>query len=112
MVFSLGVALLELSFREPLLSYKTDDDPGNQTGMTELSIAYRLAEKIRKYEVPVYVDAVTRCLHCNFGLASDYSLSNDKFREGFYQGVISPLQQAQQFLSQARVCNRPTPPEL
>jgi len=69
--------------------------------MTELSIANRLAQKIHEREDWCYADAVARCLQCNFGTTSNYNLSNDEFREAFYQGVILPLQQARQVLSHA-----------
>lgn len=54
LVFSLGVALLELSYRQPLLSLKTSDDlneQGMEDSMTELSIATRLAYRIPGQEM-------------------------------------------------------------
>jgi len=54
LVFSLGVALLELSYRQPLLSLKTSDDlneQGMEDSMTELSIATRLAYRIHGREM-------------------------------------------------------------
>ncbi|KAF8246381.1 hypothetical protein K440DRAFT_632076 [Wilcoxina mikolae CBS 423.85] len=95
MVFALGVALLELSYGKPLLSFKTADDldgQGNETSFTEFSIANRLIDDIRGRELPNYAEAVIRCIRCNFNTFT-YSFDVDEFRECFYQGVIQPLQQ-------------------
>jgi hypothetical protein len=91
-VFALGVALLELSYGKPLLSFKTAEDldgQGNETSFTEFSISNRLINDIRGRELPNYAEAVIRCIHCNFNTFT-YSFDVDEFRECFYQGVILP----------------------
>jgi hypothetical protein len=93
MVFALGVTLLELSYGQPLMSFKTPEDldgRGNETSFTEFAIASRLIDDIRGRELPNYADAVARCIRCNFDTSS-YSFDVDEFRECFYQGVILPL---------------------
>jgi hypothetical protein len=90
MVFALGVALLELSYGKPLLSFKTADDldaQGNETSFTEFSIANRLIDDIRGRELPKYAEAVIRCIRCNFKTFT-YSFDVNEFRECFYQGVV------------------------
>lgn len=94
MVFALGVALLELSYGEPLSSFKTPqdlDDNGNETPCTEAFIAHRLADTINNRELHNYAKATLRCIRCVFDCFSS-SLNDDDFRESFYQGVIVPLQ--------------------
>ncbi|KAI9769211.1 MAG: hypothetical protein M1840_004340 [Geoglossum simile] len=94
MIFALGIALLELSYGQPILSLKTAgdlDSQGNETNFTEFSIASRLIEAINTRELPNYAKVVVRCIRCNFDTFI-CSLDNDEFRERFYQGVIVPLQ--------------------
>lgn len=93
MVFALGVALIELAYGQPILCYKTTDDlddAGNETDMTKSFIAQRLEPDIDQRESPNYVQALVRCVRCDFGIF-ECSFSNKEFREKFYQGVVAPL---------------------
>ncbi|KAF2490602.1 hypothetical protein BU16DRAFT_518033 [Lophium mytilinum] len=93
-IFALGVALLEISYGKPTSAFETTedwDDDGKRTVWTEFSVAGRLADALRDRELANYFDAVHRCIHCNFD-SSSYSLTDDHFRERFYQGVVVPLQ--------------------
>ncbi|KAL8630580.1 hypothetical protein Q9189_003670 [Teloschistes chrysophthalmus] len=57
MVFALGVALLEISYGQPLLSLKSPEDlndQGMEDSMTEVSIATRLADRIHEREMDNY----------------------------------------------------------
>lgn len=93
MVFALGVALLELSYGEPISSFKTAQDldkHGNETLTTEASIAYRLVNIINTRELQNYAKATARCVRCTFDPFS-CSLDNDDFRKSFIEGVIVPL---------------------
>jgi hypothetical protein len=59
-VFALGVILLELSFGQPLLSFKTAADldaQGNDTPYTEHMIAARLLDTLILLEGEKYADA-------------------------------------------------------
>ena len=99
MIFALGVALLELSYGQPITSFKTAEDldhQGNETIFTEYSIANRLSKEIDGPELPLYVDAVTRCIRCNFDTNST-SLEDTAFLQHFYQGVVIPLQKLHDF---------------
>ncbi|KAH0543123.1 hypothetical protein FGG08_002549 [Glutinoglossum americanum] len=103
MVFALGIALLELSYGKPILSFKTAEDldsQGNETNFTEFSIANRLIETIETRELTNYARAVIRCIRCNFETFT-YSLDDDDFRERFYQSVILPLQQDYEYATSA-----------
>ncbi|KAF2810899.1 uncharacterized protein BDZ99DRAFT_475769 [Mytilinidion resinicola] len=94
-IFALGVALLEVSYGKPISSFKTAEDwdhDGKRTVWTEFSVADRLADALRDCELANYFNAVYRCVHYNFE-SSSYSLTDDGFRERFYQGVVVPLQQ-------------------
>lgn len=95
MVYALGIALLELSYGKPIMSFKTveDLDHGTEAFIIERSIADRLSRTIDKRELQNYASATSRCLDCNFGASSSYSLNNDDFRDRFYQSVVLPLQQ-------------------
>jgi hypothetical protein len=93
-IFALGVALLEISHGSRLGNFVTSDDldaSGGRTALTDYLIADRLVEDIDKRELRNFADATRRCVHCNFDGAV-YDLSDDDFRERFYQGVVVPLQ--------------------
>jgi hypothetical protein len=93
MVFALGVALLELSYGQPLLSLKTPDDlndEGMEDSITEFSIAKRLAYRINEREMENYAKSVLRCVTCNFDTFS-CDFENRVFREKFLNGVVAPL---------------------
>ncbi|MCJ1264990.1 hypothetical protein MMC22_004865 [Lobaria immixta] len=105
-VFTLGIALLELSYGRPILSHKSDKDRSaedldgqvNGTYFTEISIANRLTQEIGKRELPNYANAVIRCVNCSFGTLT-FSLNDDGFRESFYQGVVLPLQRDYEYVT-------------
>ncbi|ORY17089.1 hypothetical protein BCR34DRAFT_583855 [Clohesyomyces aquaticus] len=100
-VFALGVTLLEISYGQPLSAFTTPDDlddNGNRTSMTQYFIADRLAENIHLRELRNYSDAVRRCVYCTFD-CSAFSLTDDDFRERFYQGVVVPLQKDYEYVS-------------
>ncbi|EXJ71185.1 uncharacterized protein A1O5_06179 [Cladophialophora psammophila CBS 110553] len=94
-VLALGIALFELSYAKPLhdLVEPFDfDENGHHDSMTEYSTANRLAKEIHLRELPNYAKAVFRCVHCNFDSFS-YDLSDQEFRERFYEGVVVPLRE-------------------
>jgi hypothetical protein len=101
-LFSLGVALLELSYGRPLLSFQrpeeteliqrnSDDSDNIQMAWTKIQIADRLARELADREPSRYVDAVDMCLRCRFDTTAR-SLDEPKLLALFYQGVVSPLQ--------------------
>jgi hypothetical protein len=93
-IFALGVALLEISHGARLNTFVTAEDldaSGGRTALTDYLTANRLVENIHKRELPNFADATRRCVHCSFD-GTKYDLSDDDFRERFYQGVVVPLQ--------------------
>lgn len=95
MVFALGVALLELSFSQPLFDLTTPsdlDNDGKADLTTEYSIATRLAKDIHFRELPNYAKATSRCVLFNFD-TNIYDLSDEEFKERFYEGVVVPLKE-------------------
>lgn len=94
-VFALGVALLELSFSQPLSDLTTPSDldqNGKVDLTTEYSIATRLAKDIHLRELPNYAKAVSRCVQFNFD-TNVYDLTEEDFKERFYEGVVVPLKE-------------------
>ena len=94
-VFALGIILLELSFGQPLSSFKTATDidaQGNDTPYTELMIASRLLQALILLEGDKYTDVARRCLMCSFNSAGS-NLEDPAFQEQFYVGVVAPLQE-------------------
>ena len=92
-VFALGVALLELSYGQSLLSLQTPDnlnEQGMEDSMTEMSIATRLADSIHEREMDNYAKAVLRCVRCSFDTFS-CDFQDRGFREKFFNGVVAPL---------------------
>lgn len=94
-IFALDVALLELSFSQPLFDLTTPSDL-NQEGKvdltTEYSIATRLAKDIHLRELPNYAKAVSRCVQFNFD-TNVYDLTEEDFKERFYERVVVPLKE-------------------
>ena len=94
-VFALGVALLELSFSQPLSDLITPsdlDNNGKADLTTEYSIVTRLAKDIHLRELPNYAKAASRCVHFNFDI-NVYDLTEEDFKERFYEGVVVPLKE-------------------
>ncbi len=95
LVFALGVALIELSFGQPLHACKTKedvDDYGKDTIFTEFSIATRLVQEVGNREALKYTDAARRCIFFKFD-ASSNDLDDPTLQEQFYKSVVVPLQE-------------------
>ncbi|KAL9101607.1 MAG: hypothetical protein Q9163_003146 [Psora crenata] len=104
MVYALGVALLELSYGQPLSSLKTPDDlneQGMEDSMTEFSIATRLADRIHEREMENYAKSVLRCVRCSFDTHS-CDFKDRGFREQFFNGVVIPLRADYEYATAAR----------
>ena len=92
-IFALGVALTELSLGQSLDSFVETSDldaNGQRTVLTDFIVARRLINQVAQNEGNRYTDAVNRCIYGLFdGLTPD--LANEKFRDGFYNGVVAEL---------------------
>ena len=105
-VFALGVLLIELSFGQPLHTYKTladVDGQGNDDVLTEYKIAIRLVKELEDREVPNYSEAAQRCIYFNFDTTNP-DLENQHFQEQFQRGVVTPLQELYDFSFRNRTC--------
>lgn len=94
LLYALGVALIELSYGQPLLTFALPselDAGGNATSRTEMLVAGRLLQEIRDRELANYAWATARCVQCDLGYPFDYSLNDDTFRAKFIEMVIEPL---------------------
>ncbi|PVI03052.1 hypothetical protein DM02DRAFT_521675, partial [Periconia macrospinosa] len=94
-VFALGVALLELSYGQPLLSFQTPEDlneQGMEDSTTEMSIAMRLLNEMSEFVSENYLRVVRRCVHCTFGM-SFCDFEYPEFRKKFFEGVVVPLKE-------------------
>jgi hypothetical protein len=94
LLYALGIALIELSYGQPLLTFALPselDARGNATSRTEMLVAGRLLQEIRDRELVNYAWATARCVQCDLGYPFDYSLNDDTFRAKFIEKVIEPL---------------------
>jgi hypothetical protein len=103
-LFCLGIVLIEITLGRTLESMRTDDDPLNVNGesdiLTKLCIARRALEMgIISGEAGIrYGEAVYRCIWSEFGVLNT-SLGNDDFRRAVYDGVIVPLEEDMKFFN-------------
>lgn len=94
-IYSLGIALLELSLGSLVISFQKSDElqpPGQVSIFTEFLVANRLAKEIAARELTPYADAINRCIRCNFGTQST-NLEDIELQALFYEGVITPLKE-------------------
>ncbi|KAK0732478.1 hypothetical protein B0T21DRAFT_196453 [Apiosordaria backusii] len=92
-LWSLGIALLELCDERPILDFRTPDDSvdeGTPTVLVKLSIAERLLEDLSSRELDTFVTVVDRCIWCKFETVKT-SLNDPEFLALFYKGVVDPL---------------------
>ena len=100
-VFSLGIALLELSHQNPLAAFQQPEDlneEGQVDAMTEVSVATRLATRLSDMESKNYAKAALRFVTCDFNVFS-HELEDDAFKRAFFEGVVLPLQVDLEFLT-------------
>lgn len=92
-LFTVGVIILELIFscniescRFRHLYYGSNNQPNDQT---DVSTARKWAKEVLGECGVEIADVVRRCLDCSFGPKP--SLTDKRFREAVYEGVIKPL---------------------
>jgi len=103
-VFALGVALLELAYGAPIISFVEEEDlneEGREDSMTKVSVATRLAHHLNMRESDNYARAVLRCVKCNFDTFA-FDFDDAEFREKFYEGVVVPLQDDFEYVTGGR----------
>lgn len=94
-LFSLGVALLELSFQQRLADLRRPEDldsSGNPHPFTDNLTATRLLKELEKgkTEAPNYIQAVSCCLFGSFSAVGP-TFENTAFQDQFYAQVVKPL---------------------
>ena len=93
-LFSLGVALLEIGHAASLESLKLPSDADNGQLHREFFTARRLAKSKRTVMGPTYNDIVEQLVECVFPCGDD--LNNPELQATFYQDVICPLDELEQ----------------
>jgi len=97
-IFTIGLLLIELCFGKSIeqLRSATDFLPANgmPDGLTRLSTAKRLldAREIFQRRGERYEEAVSRCIFCEFGRRSTYSLEDEGFRRVVDEKMVALLE--------------------
>jgi hypothetical protein len=94
-LFSLGIALLEISFQQQITELRQPEDldsRGKAHAFTDNLTAARLLTELEndKMEAPVYTQAVRCCLFGTFR-AIGPTFENTAFQDQFYGQVVRPL---------------------
>ena len=95
MVFSLGVALLELAYGKEMehLAEAEDLNANSQPyALTQYIIADRLTREVQEKETPRFARAIAKCI-CPASDTYHFDLSNEGYRNRFYVDVLQPLEQ-------------------
>ena len=92
-LFTLGILLIELLYGKPIEELQSARDLDCQgTPGVAWCTAERLIEEELEYEAgPRYLDAVRRCIRCDFN-RKDSSLGNEDFQLAVFHGVVAPLE--------------------
>ncbi len=93
-LFSLGVALLEIAHAASLESLELSCDVDNGQLHREFFTARRLAKSKRTDMGPRYHNIVEQLVECVFPCG--YDLTNPELQAAFYEDVISPLDELEQ----------------
>ena len=88
----LAVLLIEVCFCKPLqaLRIHMDMKDGMPNAFTDFATAGRLLDEVKNNAGLNWVDAIRRCVYCDFD-QHDCSLDNPDFRLAAYQGIVEPL---------------------
>ncbi|KAH7385868.1 hypothetical protein BKA66DRAFT_569191 [Pyrenochaeta sp. MPI-SDFR-AT-0127] len=92
-LFTLGILLIELLYGKSIeeLQSRRDLDCDGTPGVAWCT-AERLIEDEIEYEAgPRYLDAVRRCIRCDFN-RKDSSLDDEDFQRAVFDGVVAPLE--------------------
>jgi hypothetical protein len=102
-LYALGICLIELCFREPLLALSQPKDYGGTVAQTEFNTANRLiGERADIGEIAneagkKYAEAVARCIRCDFKQPSS-NLEDASFQQAVYQDVVVKLKETYDFI--------------
>lgn len=92
-LFTLGILLIELLYGKPIEDLQTAQDANCEgTPGVAWCTAERLIEEEIEFEAgPRYLEAVRRCIRCDFN-RGNASLENVEFQRAVYEGVVLPLE--------------------
>lgn len=92
-LFTLGILLIELLYGKSIEELQSPRDLDCQgTPGVVWCTAVRLIEEEIEYEAgPRYLDAVRRCIRCDFD-RKDSSLDSEEFQQAVYIKVVAPLE--------------------
>lgn len=96
-LFTLGILLIELLYGRPIEELQISHDLDCQgTPGANWCTAERLIQEEIEYEAgPLYLDAVRRCIRCDFN-RKESSLDNHDFQQAVFDGVVVPLERTLQ----------------
>jgi hypothetical protein len=96
-LFTLGILLIELLYGKPIEELQNPHDLDCQgTPGAAWCTAERLIQEEIEYEAgPLYLDAVRRCIRCDFN-RKESSLDNHDFQQAVFDGVVVPLEKTLQ----------------
>jgi hypothetical protein len=97
-LFSLGVAFIEIAHAASLESLELPSDADNGQLHREFFTARRLAKSKRTVMGSTYNDIVEQLVECVFPCGDD--LTNPELQAAFYENVICPLNELEQELEQ------------
>ena len=91
LLFSLGVMLIELAYRQPFNTLILPEDRRRfKPGEVEFCTAERLSSGVSGKLGPEYGEATRRLIHTDFG--EDFSLEKSRLQRSFYQSIICELE--------------------
>src|SRR5690606_37991140 len=109
-VFSLGLALLELTFEMTIEEARDPEDieetGGVVTALTDFVTAKRLLSTVGTRETENLFTAIHNCIEITSLMktapkSSRYSLEEDDFRTAFLEGVVLPLREDYELLKRS-----------
>jgi hypothetical protein len=100
-LFTLGILLIELLYGTSIeeLQSPRDVDCKNTPGVVWCTAERLVDEEIEFQGGPLYLDAVRRCIRCDFN-RKESNLDDEAFQQAVFDGVVTPLEKTlQRFIS-------------
>jgi hypothetical protein len=100
-LFTLGILLIELLYGTSIeeLQSPRDVDCENTPGVVWCTAERLVDEEIEFQGGPLYLDAVRRCIRCDFN-RKESNLEDEAFQQAVFDGVVTPLEKTlQRFVS-------------
>jgi hypothetical protein len=96
-LFTLGILLIELLYGTSIeeLQSPRDVDCKNTPGVVWCTAERLVDEEIEFQGGPLYLDAVRRCIRCDFD-RKESNLDDEAFQQAVFDGVVTPLEKTLQ----------------